>query len=86
MLFLGRIDPECVCVCDADEDYDPVGDTSADLSSCKEEEGQDNGITTTSTSGLVERETVAVDLATGLSHTQPETDMLVPSIFIRQHT
>ena len=40
-----------------DEDYDPVGDTSADSSSCGEEEGQDHSITTTTTTGLGERET-----------------------------
>ena len=41
-----------------DEDYDPVGETSADSSSCgEEEEGQDHGITTTTTTGLRERET-----------------------------
>ena len=39
-------------------DYDPVGDPSADSSSLEEEEeGQDHGITTTTTTGLVERET-----------------------------
>ena len=39
-----------------DDDYDPVGN-SADSSSCGEEEGQDHGITTTTTTGLGERAT-----------------------------